>query len=134
VSKFEDIYGSGKLTAKTLAGEIIRTFIENVELEDVRDLNTGGTKPRLVLTCRDLPQTIVLNATNARAIAAKCGTDETLWRGAEIEISTVSTQMGDGIGITVIAPPSGYGGNVVAIKPDKPKPPTDPGLNDAVPF
>jgi hypothetical protein len=135
VSKFEDIYGAGYLTFKGLAGEVIRVTIDEVKPEDVKDFEGGGTKPRLVAYFREIPQALILNFANARAIATKCGADETLWSGAEIEIGPGQTNNNqDCLKVTVINPPPGYGGNVVAIKPDKPKPPTDPGLNDAVPF
>ena len=135
MSAFEDIYGAGYLTFKGLAGEIIRAVLDEVKPEDVKDFENGGTKKRLVAYFQDIPQALILSFGNARAIAAKCGTDETLWGGAELEISPGQTDQGqDCLKVTVIAPPPGYAGNVVSIKPEKPKPPTDPGLNDAVPF
>lgn len=74
-------YGSNFLKASDLSSPLVLT-IERVTIETLQD----GERPKLVIAFIGQSKRLVLNATNANAIAAWYGDDATSWTGHSIQL------------------------------------------------
>jgi len=126
--KFSDAFPSKYLSSDDLDGREIKLTIGRIELEEIgRDRDK---KPVIYFT--KAKKGMVLNKTNARAIAAAYGDEMTQWEDREIILFSMKVQFGDEIvdGIRVRIPQ--------AAPAPKPAPAhhseLDPPFDDAPPF
>ena len=98
-----DAFPSNFLKAADLNGRTVTVTIESCDLESIGD---GETKP--VLRFRGQSKGMVLNKTNALALAAGYGDDTSAWIGLPVQLSSqkVSFQgrIVDGLRVSVPAP------------------------------
>lgn len=88
-----------------LNGGAKRATIEKVLIEDVTEHDTKTTKPRPVMYFRGWSDVLVLNITNAKAMAEALGDETEEWVGRTVELYIEpNTGMGPGIRLRV-APP-----------------------------
>jgi len=97
---FNDLYGTRYLSAADIPKGGMAATIESYELEDLKDKQSGASRRRVVLTLEDVKKQLVINKTNAMALAEAYGMDYDAWVGRNIDLSVIKTQMGDGIKVT----------------------------------
>lgn len=119
----DDMYPSKWLRAADLGSKTHRVTIDSIEMEHFQD---GTSKPAMQFKGKS--KGMVLNKTNATAIAGAYGKDAATWVGKDIEIFSMKVQGPSGLvdGIRVRVP---EGGNTEpaqgAVTGD---------LNDEIPF
>lgn len=86
MAHIDDFFPSRFLKASDLQGRDIKVFIDHVEAEDFE--NDGKTERKPVVFFQGKEKGIVLNKTNAGAIAQAYGYDYTSWRGSQITLYT----------------------------------------------
>jgi F0F1-type ATP synthase alpha subunit len=104
----DSIYGpSNYMRASDLPPRPVAYLIEDVEVR------TFDGVQKLVLTFRGERKRLVLNKTNAAALAALYGRDSELWKGKEVTLVKRLVAASDGqqvMAIRVVRPGSGVGG------------------------
>jgi len=129
---FDDLYGSKYLSAADLKGEEPRYRISHVEGPKDMKQNDGTTKKRLILHFSGVDKALVLNQTNALRLKDLFGNRDAC-TGHEVELYSEPTSLGkDGVRLRQVRP-------AAKKAPEKPDPissgrPTDPDLDDAIPF
>jgi hypothetical protein len=118
--EFDDLYGSKYLSVADLKGGQLRLRIGKVEIAELREKN-GGTKRKLVAYCDGQEKALVLNKTNATALANAFGKQYANWVGHHIELFSAPTSYGDGVRVRPLRKPA------TVAEPD-------PDLGDAIPF
>ena len=133
-------YGSKFLSAADVGTRKIRTKIERVRPEDLR--NGDGTKRvRFVLHLGGIDKPMVLNVTNVNALIEKLGRNPASWKGASVGVYvdpnvTYGGKRVAGLRLQVLGP-------VSAVKsvapPTSPEPPQHDGagiedMSDSIPF
>jgi hypothetical protein len=93
---FDDLYGSKFFSVADLHGEMPRHKIGKVDVQELRDKD-GTTKKRFTVYLAGVDKPLVLNKTNAQTLATAYGKDRENWKGAEIELYSVPTQLGEGV-------------------------------------
>jgi hypothetical protein len=134
------VYGSKFLSAADVGDQKIRTEIEQVWKEHLR--NGDGTKRvRFVVRLSGIDKPMVLNMTNINALIDKLGRNPANWKGAPIGIYvdpnvTYGGKRVAGLGLRVLGPVSTL--KPVA-PPVSPEPPQHDGagiedMSDSIPF
>jgi len=132
-------FPSSYLRAGDLNGKTFRMVMKEVVMEDI------GGDHKAVLYFQGADKGVVLNKTNATAIADQCGTDTDNWGGKEVEIFPATTmfkgQNVPCIRIRAVAPPAAAGAVPGGKKvqrvpaPQQPAPAVNGGdLDDDIPF
>lgn len=100
----DDMYPSKWLRAADLGSKTHRVTIDSIEMEHFQD---GTSKPAMQFKGRS--KGMVLNKTNATAIAGAYGKDAATWVGKDIEIFSMKVQGPSGLvdGIRVRVPEGG---------------------------
>lgn len=139
MTNVNDIYQSNYLTASDLQGKEPTVSITEVQ---VAKMNDG--QPKLCVYVNNRPKGIVLNKTNAKAIAMLYGDESNRWIGKKIKLVTVWTDyQGKPVQAIRIVPPVGgddYNAPPVNTAPVQQAPPADHpasftrDLDDEVPF
>ena len=100
--RVSDAFPSKFLKAEDLKGQTARLTIDHVEMDEVGD----GQKP--IVYFKDAKKGLVLNVTNARAIATLAGDDMSNWANMPIELFSVPTsfqgRMVDGLRVRPLDP------------------------------
>jgi hypothetical protein len=103
MTNINEIYQSNYLTAADLQGKEPTVTITQVE---VAKMNDGQAK--LCIYVNNKPKGVVLNKTNARAIAALYGDESARWVGKKVKLVTVWTDFqGKPVQAIRIIPPQG---------------------------
>jgi hypothetical protein len=89
----ESCYGSKYLSAADVGNKKIRTRIAKVRKEMMRQ-QSGGERPRFVITFTTLDKPMVLNSTNMLELTSKLGKVPANWMNADIGLFTENTQFG----------------------------------------
>jgi hypothetical protein len=118
--EFDDLYGSKYFCAADLKGGTVRLKIGKVETVELRE-KTGGTKRRWILWFEGQEKALVLNKTNAIALATVFGKNPENLIGQMVELFAAMTSFGEGVRLRPLRKPA----TVAA---------PDPDLKDAVPF
>jgi hypothetical protein len=128
--KVSEAYPSDFLKAVDIGNNQVRVLISHVEMRDLGD----DEKP--VVFFQNKKKGVVLNVTNANAIAQYYGDDMDLWAGKPIVLFTmmVSFQGRMQPGIRVRIPGPGEGGTAPAPKPAPVQQSENPAMDDEVPF
>ena len=92
-STFDQLYGSKYLSATDLGGSILRVKIEKVEVADLREKD-GTTRKKLILFFNGQDKAMVLNKTNASALADAFGKNPDDWVDQRLEIYSEMTGLG----------------------------------------
>ena len=129
--KVSDAFPSEFLKAADIGQSQVKVLISHVELREMTD---GENKP--VVFFQNKKKGVVLNVTNANAIAQYYGDDMDLWTGKWIVLFTmmVSFQGRMQPGIRVRIPGPGEGGTAQAPKPAPVQQSENPAMDDEVPF
>jgi hypothetical protein len=93
MSKFDDVYGGRWLKASDLDGVAKQFQIEAAEWQKVGK----EQEEKLVLAFIGKQKGLILNPTNAKALAEEWGKDERLWPGRWLEARAVETAFGPGV-------------------------------------
>jgi hypothetical protein len=131
---FESVYGSKFLSA----GEIVavgskkRAKIAKVDMADLRQDGSSGTRRRFILFFEGVDKGMVLNQTNASALKDALGKNPTKWVGADVVLTVEQVAFGNkrvpGLRLRVLAKPVGPAATPTA--PVKPAPAeVDPDIN-----
>jgi hypothetical protein len=96
MSRFDDIYGGRWLKAGDLDGRAQKFQIEAAEYQKVGK----EQEEKLVLAFIGKNKGLILNATNAKALADKWGKSEETWPGKWLEAKPVETAFGPGVRTT----------------------------------
>ena len=119
--KVNEAFPSKFLKADDLQDRTVKLTIDRVEMDEVGD----GRKP--IAYFKDAKKGLVLNVTNARAIATLAGDDMDTWTGTQIELFstpvTFKGQVTEGIRVRPID----------QVHTKKPAPATTPAPNDLDP-
>jgi arabinogalactan endo-1,4-beta-galactosidase len=83
--RISEAYPTKYISAPDLQGQNVKVIIERVEMEKVGD----DTKP--VVYFQHKEKGLVLNKTNANAIAAGYGDETNDWSGGELELFSIMT-------------------------------------------
>ena len=129
--KVSDAFPSEFLKAADIGQSQVKVLISHVELREMTD---GENKP--VVFFQNKKKGVVLNVTNANAIAQYYGDDMDLWAGKTIVLFTmmVSFQGRMQPGIRVRIPGPGEGGTAQAPKPAPVQQSENPAMDDEIPF
>ena len=129
--KVSDAFPSEFLKAADIGQSQVKVLISHIELREMTD---GENKP--VVFFQNKKKGVVLNVTNANAIAQYYGDDMDLWTGKWIVLFTmmVSFQGRMQPGIRVRIPGPGEGGTAQAPKPAPVQQSENPAMDDEVPF
>ena len=129
--KVSDAFPSEFLKAADIGQSQVKVLISHVELREMTD---GENKP--VVFFQNKKKGVVLNVTNANAIAQYYGDDMDHWAGKTIVLFTmmVSFQGRMQPGIRVRIPGPGEGGAAQAPKPAPVQQSENPADTDEVPF
>ena len=129
--KVSDAFPSEFLKAADIGQSQVKVLISHVELREMTD---GENKP--VVFFQNKKKGVVLNVTNANAIAQYYGDDMDMWAGKTIVLFTmmVSFQGRMQPGIRVRIPGPGEGGTAQAPKPAPVQQSENPAMDDEVPF
>ena len=92
-STFDELYGSKYLSVPDLGGSTLRVRIGKVEVADLREKD-GTTRKKLVLSFIGQDKAMVLNKTNASALADAFGKNTDDWVGQHLEIYSEMTGLG----------------------------------------
>ena len=93
MTTFDDIYGSKYLSVPDLKGGTLRVKIGKVEVADLREKD-GTTRKKLILFFNGQDKAMVLNKTNASALADAFGKNKDDWVGQRLEIYSEMTGLG----------------------------------------
>jgi|TARA_Y100000310_G_scaffold83971_3_gene80651 hypothetical protein len=85
--------GGNWLTAKDLAGQSHRVEISEVELIEVKE-DDGTATSKIQLSFKGKDKGLLLNKTNAKAIASGLGDDEDSWAGNVIIMFPTTCEFG----------------------------------------
>src|SRR5207245_7648775 len=106
------------------------------------DRQTGEVRPKLVLQFAGKTKGLVLNQTNAKALALGARTENYReWVGARVVLYTQTTPLGDGVRLRMAVP--GNRSDSWAAPPPQPAPANErnpppatayPEMNDEIPF
>ena len=106
--KISDIYGSKFIGVDEVKKAPLIAKITEVAAEEIKG-KEGDVRQRIVLTLEDCPKRLILNATNAEALAEACGDDTDGWVDSWIEVGTHKVLFGgrkvDGLRVKPIADP-----------------------------
>jgi hypothetical protein len=91
MSSVSEFFPSNYLKAADIKGKTIKAVIEGW---DVADFGEGNKKPAIMFVGKE--KGLVLNKTNATAIADEFGDDMDEWAGKPVEISTIKTRNKEG--------------------------------------
>src|SRR5262245_35659338 len=94
--QFDDLYGSKYLSVADLKGGQLRRKIGKVEEAELRD-KTGASKWRWILWFEGEEKGLVLNKTNAIALANAFSKDPATWVNQYVELFPVMTSFGEGL-------------------------------------
>src|SRR5262245_61029905 len=118
--EFDDLYGSKYLSAADLKGGTARFKIGKIDSADLPQ-KTGGTKGRWILCVDGEEKGLMLNKTNAVALANVFGKKPENWVGQFVELYSVMTSYGEGVRVRPLRKPA------TVAEPD-------PELKDAIPY
>jgi hypothetical protein len=129
---FNRINGSKYLSKDEVGDDEVTTAITDVVIEQVREKD-GSLKEKFVVSFDAFGKPLVLNTTNKRFLGDTFGKDPNDWPGNQVVIFVDTAVIFQGIrgGIRLRLPPK-LPKKSVARKPGPA--PTDPGLNDDIPF
>jgi hypothetical protein len=119
---FDELYGSKYLDAADLKGKEPRVVIRSVETVELKD-KAGLTKRKYVLSFEGAGKSLVVNKTNAQALAGALGKNTDKWIGQFIQLYAADTQFGPGVRVRPVQ-------RAVA----KPSTQSAPMEEDSVPF
>jgi hypothetical protein len=108
-AEFLDMYGSKYLAVADLHGGQPRHRIGKTDVVELKDSKTGKDKRRIILYFNGLDKGLVVNKTNAVALAAELGQDRSNWIGVAVELYSVPTQLGEGIRLRPLKPAAAGG-------------------------
>jgi hypothetical protein len=120
------------LKQEDLQGKSAKVVIESVNVEDVKDADSGKTEKKLVAHFLGKDKSLILNRTNCETLEEICGTDDyAAWAGRPV--------------VLFVDPTVKFGGKTVgglriravglAAAPPPPPPPHEPGSDDdSIPF
>lgn len=119
------------LKQEDLQGKAPKVVIEGVNVEDVKEADSGRTEKKLVAHFVGKDKSLILNRTNCESLEDICGTDDyAAWAGRAVVLFVDSTVK--------------FGGKTVgglriravgkATPPPPPPPPPDSDDDDAIPF
>src|SRR5262245_53043649 len=118
--EFDDLYGSKYFSVTDLKGGQPRLRIGKIEVDELREKN-GGTKRKLVVYFDGQEKALVLNKTNATALANAFGKKYANWVGEFVSLFSAPTSYGEGVRVRPLRKPA------TVAKPD-------PDLDDAISF
>ena len=98
---FDDIYGPRWIKAGDLDGKIVKLQIELADWQEVGSEN----EEKIVLAFVGQNKRLILNVTNARALAQAWSKNASLWAGRWVEMWSVETTFGPGVRVRPIEPP-----------------------------
>lgn len=84
--KVSDMFPAKYLSASDLHGKAVPVTIRGVEYDEMRDPKSGKKILKPVVYFKDKVKGLVLNKTNAFAIAGLLGDDTEQWKGGKIMI------------------------------------------------
>ena len=124
--KVSDAFPSDYLKAADIGNQQVKVLISHVEMRDVGDDN----KP--VVFFQNKKKGVVLNVTNANAIAQFYGDDMDVWAGHEIILFTMMVsyqgRMQPGIRVRVPAPTERTVPAALPAQPQRSENPADPDI------
>jgi hypothetical protein len=83
-----EIFPSKWLKAEDLRGRTVRVHVESAQIEPIRNPRTNQEEPKIVIRFHGKQKSLILNKTQAFALAAATGEEEiTRWRGHEVTLS-----------------------------------------------
>jgi hypothetical protein len=91
---YKSAFGS-YLKTEDLAGGAARAVIEAVQIESIKDQDSGQMEKKLVAHFVGKDKALILNRTNAESLEAICGTDDyAAWVGHPVVLYATTTQFG----------------------------------------
>ena len=128
-------YGSKYLSATEVGNRKVKTKIERIRKENLKQQN-GGTRTKFVISFATDVKDLVLNATNKNTLVDALGKKPADWIGADIGLFTEPTVMAGkpsrGVRLRVLNKPiSAAPKPVVQADPPWPVEADDPGFNDS---
>src|SRR5262245_4900214 len=118
--EFDDLYGSKYFSVADLKGGQPRLRIGKLEVVELHEKN-GGTKRKLAVYFDGQEKALLLNMTNATALANAFGKQYRNWVGHYVELFSAPTPLGEGVRVRPLRKPA------TIAKPD-------PDLDDAIGF
>jgi hypothetical protein len=133
VEDFNRINGSKYLSKVDVGDDEVITAITDVVVEPIRDKD-GATKEKYVTSFDAYEKPLVLNGTNKGFLGEVFGKDANNWVGNQVVVYVDNTVIFNGNrgGVRLRMPPKPPK-NFAAKKPG-PTTPTDPALDDTIPF
>ena len=126
---FDRMFGSKFLSKDDVGEERIKTVINDITLEQVREKD-GATKNKFVVHFDDLDKALVLNNTNANTLKDALGKEASHWIGARVIIyvdnSVVFNNILGGVRLQVLTPKTTKKSGPASTDPDM--------MNDAIQF
>ena len=125
---YKTTFGS-YLKQEDLQGKAIKVVISSVDLEEIKDQDTGKTEKKLVMHFEGKEKTLIVNKTNCETLEQITGTDDyDAWAGWQVVLfSDPTVKFGGktvgGLRIRVAS---------TVVKP--PPPPVADDEDDAIPF
>lgn len=102
----EDLYPRKWLNAADLAGRAVTVTIAGVTLEQVRNPRTNRAEPKPAVAFAGKQKRLLLNKTQAYALAGLCGKETDNWIGRQVTLSPAVAPNGAQT-IAVTAPAAG---------------------------
>lgn len=123
---YKTAFGS-YLKQEDLQGKAVKVILESIDVEDVKDNDSGKTEKKLIAHFLGKEKTLILNRTNCEALEVICGTDDyQSWAGRAVVLFCDPTVKFGGKtvgGLRIRAVPNGA-------KPVPPPPPVDDMVDD----
>ena len=93
-SSFISSYLSGEAFE---VGEEVEVTIRAVKNEEVKEMNTGEKKTRLVVYFKEYEQGLIIRATNGKKLISMLGDETEQWVGKKLTMYCVETNLGNGL-------------------------------------
>ena len=125
---YKSAFGS-YLKQEDLQGKTPRVVIASVEMDDVKDNDSGRTEKKLVMHFAGKDKALILNRTNCESLEEICGTDDYgAWVGHAVVLYSDPSVMFGGKKVGGLRIRSAH------VAPPPPPPVTDDTDDDPIPF
>lgn len=105
MAKVSEVYASPWLKAEDLQGKTVKVTVSQASAETLPNAD-GSKQDKIVLTFQGAKRKLILNKTQAAAMAGIGGDDTDLWRGIEVYLAPQPTNNGK-LTISLLAVPKG---------------------------
>lgn len=128
---YKSAFGSF-LKQEDLQGKTPRVVIASVDMDDVKDNDSGKTEKKLVMHFVGKDKALILNRTNCEALEAIVGTDDyASWVGHAVMLYTDPTVKFGGKTVGGLRIRAASNGHAAPPPPPPPLPSREPGEDDA---